>query len=77
MTEEPGSIYTIYQDNCLTCHGNNGEAQPGFPSLQKTTLSLEEIKKIIITGRGDMPPFPNITEPQLSQLAELVKRFSN
>ena len=76
MTEELGSIYTVFQHNCLTCHGRNGEGQSGFPSLQKSTLSVDEIKQLISTGRGNMPAFPHITEPQLSELAEMVKKFS-
>jgi mono/diheme cytochrome c family protein len=77
MMEEFGSIYSVYQHNCLTCHGRNGEGQSGFPSLQKTTFSVEEIKQIITTGRGEMPAFPHIKELQLSQLAEMVKQLSD
>jgi len=76
LTDDFGPIYTVYQDNCLTCHGRAGQGQSGFPSLQKTRMSVNEIKQIINAGRGDMPAFPHITEPQLSELAEMVKQFS-
>ena len=72
LADELGPIYTVYLHNCVTCHG-----QSGFPSLQKTKLGVDEIKQLITTGRGDMPAFPHITEPQLSQLAEMVKKLSD
>ena len=27
------SISELYMENCLTCHGNVGQGQSGFPSL--------------------------------------------
>lgn len=77
LADELGPIYTVYLHNCVTCHGQSGQGQSGFPSLQKTKMDVDEIKQLITTGRGDMPAFPHITEPQLSQLAEMVKKLSD
>ena len=77
MVQKYGSIYSVYQHNCITCHGRDGEGQSGFPSLQRTKLTIDEIRQLISTGRGDMPAFHHITDPQLSQLAEMVKKFSD
>ncbi len=77
LEEDLGPIYTVYQENCVTCHGAAGQGQSGFPSLKQTKLGVDEIKQLITIGRGDMPAFPHINEPQLSQLAEMVKQFSD
>ena len=71
------SISELYKENCVTCHGKVGQGQSGFPSLQKIELAMDEIKKLISTGQGNMPAFPHIKEPQLSQLAKMVKQFSD
>lgn len=73
----PNSISKLYMENCVTCHGKIGQGQSGFPSLQDTILELEMIKELISTGKGDMPAFPHIKEPQLSQIAKMVKQFSD
>ena len=70
-------IYALYLQNCATCHGRAGQGQSGFPSLQRTQLDVNQIKLLITTGRGQMPSFPNIAEPHLTQLAQLVKQFSS
>jgi len=46
----------IYQQNCANCHGQNLEGQVG-PSLEKvgSKYSADEIKNIIVQGRGSMP----------------------
>ena len=69
-------IYSLYMENCTTCHGREGQGQSGFPSLVDLKLDIDSIKKIILNGQGDMPAFPTIEDPQLSQLAEMIKQFS-
>ncbi len=64
----------VYQDNCARCHGTTGEGFDSNPSLQGNNLSPEEVRHIIRFGRADMPSFPNIQEPNLTQLAELVSQ---
>ena len=71
------SISELYMENCMTCHGNVGQGQSGFLSLQNTKLDVSGIKELISTGKSDMPAFPHIKEPQLSQLAKMVKQFSD
>ena len=66
---------TVFQNNCARCHGVSGEGFASNPSLQERDLSPDEIKHIIRFGQGDMPPFPNIKEPQLTNLAEYVSNL--
>lgn len=65
----------LYAKNCATCHGSFGEGRGSNPTLQKNRLSVDQIKSIIVSGRGSMPPIPGIKEPSLSKLAEFVTRL--
>ena len=65
----------LFQENCARCHGTAGEGFSSYPALQDNSLSVEEVKHVIRYGQGDMPPFPNIQEPKLTQLAEFVSQL--
>jgi len=70
-------IINLYVKNCATCHGNFGQGMGGHPSLQTTKLTVDQIKQVIQSGRGQMPAFPGLREPTLTELAKLVKQFSS
>ena len=57
---------TVYKANCAACHQVDGSGGGPFPALKgskvATTGSIEEHLKLIIDGKGIMPPFG----PQLS-----------
>jgi mono/diheme cytochrome c family protein len=65
----------VFQDNCARCHGASGQGFASYPPLQDNGLTPEQIKHIIRFGQGNMPPFPNIPEPGLTQLAEFVSQL--
>ncbi|MGD9489776.1 MAG: cytochrome c [Calditrichaceae bacterium] len=65
----------LYAKSCATCHGSFGEGRGSNPTLQKNGLSVDQIKTVILSGRGNMPPIPGIKEPALSKLAEFVTRL--
>ncbi|MBN2424859.1 MAG: cytochrome c [Calditrichaceae bacterium] len=65
----------LYQKNCNTCHGSFGEGMSGNPRLREIKLTVDQIKTIIRNGQDEMPAFPDIQEPELSRLAELIKYF--
>lgn len=44
------------QGKCIGCHGSNFEGQGAFPSLVATKLSEDEIKEVLLNGKGAMPP---------------------
>lgn len=70
-------IVDLYAENCAVCHGEAGQGLTGYPSIQTSQLDVDEIKVLISSGQGVMPAFPHIQEPQLTQLAEMVKKFSD
>ncbi len=65
----------LYKNNCTNCHGSFGEGMSGNPRLRGTKLSVEQIKEIIKNGKNNMPAFPDIKEPQITKLAELITFF--
>lgn len=49
--------YQVYSaQSCIGCHGNQLEGGAAGPTLVGTGLSADEIKDVIINGRGSMPP---------------------
>jgi hypothetical protein len=64
-----------YGDMCAGCHGKIGEGASGFPSLQNLNLSLDEIKDIIVNGKGNMEGLSHIKEPMLTKLAKFVMKL--
>lgn len=52
---------SVYKANCAACHQANGTGGGPFPGLVgspvATTGSIEEHLKLIIAGKGIMPPF--------------------
>jgi mono/diheme cytochrome c family protein len=61
----------VFQANCAACHGENRQGHPPmFPSLVGvgTRLTTPQITTIIHNGKGVMPPFAKIADPDLSNL---------
>lgn len=64
-------VPTVYQNNCLSCHGNQLQGRTG-PNLQKvgSKLNEEQILKLIREGKGGMPAYGNrLSEDELTSLA--------
>jgi len=72
-----GPIIALYNKACASCHGISGQGLAGNPSLGASKLNTEQVKQLIRSGKGNMPAFPGIQEPELSKLAELVKKLSS
>lgn len=64
----------IYQNNCLNCHGDDLAGSGNNPDLTEVgnRLSADEIKEIIIEGRGSMPAI-NIPHEEAEILAEWLE----
>lgn len=80
---------TIFAQQCAACHGPRGKgmqyvAPPLKGSEFVTTASVDDIKAVIRAGRSAetkkhpafpavMPPFPNLSEEELTAVAEYVR----
>ncbi|MBH0229899.1 cytochrome c [Halobacillus yeomjeoni] len=61
----------MFQSKCSSCHGGNLEGGAG-PNLQKvgSSYSADEIKDIIVNGKGSAMPAGLYTGEQAAKLAE-------
>lgn len=61
-------IYTV--NACTTCHGNDRKGTNVYPTLESLSKSRteKEIASIIRNGKGQMPPFPGISEDDMKAL---------
>lgn len=60
----------IYRNNCQTCHGADRMGTGEAPSLVDigSRLDLDNFKRLVATGRGDMPAFSALNDVQLNLL---------
>jgi quinoprotein glucose dehydrogenase len=66
---------SLYDSQCSACHGIDRKGSPpAFPSLIDAAgrLTPQQIAEVIHSGRGRMPPFPNIQSYTLSMLVAYV-----
>jgi mono/diheme cytochrome c family protein len=74
---------TLYASKCKTCHGANGEGNPGMAKVLKTeikplsdpatqSMSDADVKKVITDGKGKMKPVA-ISGADLDNVAAYVK----
>lgn len=81
--KEDGSIdgKIVYQRNCISCHGEKGNAQiSGAKDLTSSALSEKEIKNIITNGseNGKMMPYKSLlSAEEIDALVEHVKSLKN
>ena len=64
------SIYRL--NNCSICHGGDLSGVGTFPSLQTISIGKEDVKKLLSTGKGQMPAFPQITLEQKEALIDYL-----
>jgi len=70
-TEDPG--YAVYENSCLSCHGESLEGGAAGPALLEIDYTAEEIADIAVNGIGDMPPgLFDGTDEELEQLSEFI-----
>lgn len=61
-----------YDKSCKSCHGADGTANPAIAKMMKVEMrnlqspevqaaSDDELKKIIVDGKGKMKPMPSLT----------------
>ncbi|XZF14066.1 c-type cytochrome [Chitinophagaceae bacterium MMS25-I14] len=66
---------TLYEHNCMTCHGGDGTAGiSGAANLQTTSLDSIAIFKTIQNGRGSMPTFKStLSDKETALLTTYVR----
>lgn len=67
----------LYSANCSACHGPDRAGVAGtFPALTDVgkRLDSKQIKEKIKTGGGLMPPFGQLSEKDLEDLASFLKQ---
>ncbi|HEX6593471.1 MAG TPA: c-type cytochrome [Bacillota bacterium] len=69
--DDPG--YAVYENSCMSCHGDELEGSPAGPALIGTEYDKEEIAKIAVEGIGSMPAdlFEG-TDEELEQLTDFI-----
>lgn len=74
-SDEPGAEIWAAQASCVSCHGADLAGQGANPSLLDvgSRLSVDEIKDVIVNGRGAMPGgLFDGTEEELDELAAFL-----
>ncbi len=67
----------LYAANCASCHGANHAGIPGmFPALTDVgkRLDAKQIKEKIRKGGGLMPPFGQLSEKDVEDIAAYLVR---
>jgi cytochrome c6 len=77
----------IFKANCEVCHGPDGKGKTvmgkalhvrdlGSEEVQK--MKGEELEKIILDGKGKMPPYKGkLSEGEIDSLVKLIRTFAH
>lgn len=69
----------LYNLACTSCHGFNRQGNlPLYPSLRDVRMRLktEEIRTVLVNGRGIMPSFAQLSEAQLNDVVSYLESDS-
>ncbi len=67
---------TIYNQMCARCHGVDGKGEPevaktlpvrDLTSLEVRSRPTEDLERVIMTGKNQMPPFAEVLSPRKIQ----------
>ncbi len=66
-------VYTL--NNCTMCHGADRRGTDVFPPLRSLSqkYSDQQLNNIIRNGKGQMPPYPNISPEELDALISFLQ----
>ena len=64
----------IYKSTCASCHGDQYQGVVG-PSLKGTGLSKDEVKNILVNGKGTSMPPGLLKGDQVDTMAEWVSKL--
>jgi len=75
--EDPAAGQKLYSVHCVACHGaNRAGVPPTFPALTDVAKRLDaaQIKDKIKKGGGLMPPFAQLSEQEVSDIASYLAK---
>ncbi len=73
--DDPAAGATLYATHCTACHGaERAGVPPTFPALTDVAKRLQpaQIKEKIRKGGGLMPPFSQLSEDEIDNLASYL-----
>ena len=73
--DDPAAGAQLYATNCTACHGADRAGIPGaFPALTDVGKRLDsaQIKEKISKGGGLMPPFPQLSQQDVDNIASFL-----
>ncbi len=64
----------VYMSICVACHGADRKGIGHAPPMRgvRHRMGGDDIRALIKTGRGSMPPLPQLTEEQIAPLIDFV-----
>ncbi len=66
--DTPGGL--VYREQCALCHGGDGSlGMNGAKDLGRSTLTRQEMIRIVTEGRAMMPPFGGVLRPDQIEAA--------
>jgi quinoprotein glucose dehydrogenase len=71
--EQRGS--RLYHETCTFCHGLNRKGNPPlYPALTGLRKSRDELRAILVEGRGIMPAFTQFSSGQVEEILDYLQR---
>ncbi|KAA8919636.1 cytochrome C [Xanthomonas sontii] len=73
--DDPAAGAQLYANHCTACHGaNRAGVPPTFPALTDVGKRLQpaQIKEKIRNGGGLMPPFSQLSQQEVDDLASFL-----
>lgn len=68
----------IFAKSCVNCHGADGKmGGSGAMDLSASVLSAEEAQAVIRKGRNAMPGYKDLTDEQVSSVAQYIQQFKS
>ena len=75
--DDPAAGAQLYTTNCMACHGADRAGTPGaFPALTDISKRLDaaQIKDKIRKGGGLMPPFSQLSQQEIDDIASFLAK---
>lgn len=75
--DDPAAGAKLYTANCTACHGADRAGMPGaFPALTDVSKRLQpaQIKDKIRKGGGLMPPFSQLSQQEIDDIASFLAK---